>query len=243
MTYSLRVACLGQEQIERDGDIVDASAWQGILPRAIFLYLLFLGPTERETIGLQFWPDSTASQIRDNFHTQVRRARQAVGQNTIHFEGDLYFINPKLDIWCDAFEFEKLVKQARLMSPRQRLVENWWRQAVELNKGELLPSLDADWILSRRETFQQMYSEAVLGLTNCLQKRERWGEAIPVLKQGLERDPLREDMYRPLMVSYARQGQTQQVVRHFETLKRVLFEELALEPSSETIHLFQSLVH
>jgi two-component SAPR family response regulator len=56
--------------------------------------------------------------VRSNFHTTLYRARQALGERVIVFHDGFYRINPDLDLWCDAHELEKLVRQARFMPPR-----------------------------------------------------------------------------------------------------------------------------
>ena len=111
--YSLRVQTLGKEIIERDGVLVLSTEWRAAAARELFFYLLFGGAQSRERISLDFWPDSTPARVRSNFHTTLYRVRQALGENIIVYKDENYCVNPDLDIWCDAHEFEALVKKAR----------------------------------------------------------------------------------------------------------------------------------
>jgi DNA-binding SARP family transcriptional activator len=58
----------------------------------------------------------------------------------------------------------------------------------------------------------------------------------------LEIDPYREDTHRAIMMCYAQLGEKQQILAHFRRLKTLLYEELGLEPSSETASLANSLL-
>lgn len=241
-TYSVRVVTLGHEKIERDGEPIPASEWRSSAAREIFLHLLFNGPESREQISLAFWPDSPTSQVRSNFHTTLYRARQALGERVIVFQDGYYRINPDLDLWCDAHELEKLVRQARFMPPRDARTEDLWRKAADLYHGDFLPSMDTDWVIYRRESSLECYIEALNGLGNCARVRHDSREALRAYQRVLEIDPYREDTHRAIMTCYAQLGEKQQILAHFRRLQTLLDEELGLEPSSETASLANSLL-
>jgi LuxR family maltose regulon positive regulatory protein len=243
VTYSLRIKTFGQEQIERDGLPIPTSIWRATAARELFFYLLFMGATSREDISLEFWPDSSSQRVRANFHTTMHRARKALGENSILFQNDLYFINPELEVWCDAFELETLVRRARLMPPRDALTEDLWRRAVELYPGDFLPSLDTDWVFTRREALRELYVEALVGLGRCVQSRRDFGEALRVFREALEVDPFREDIHRAIMTCYADKGEKKRIRDHLKELETLLWEELGVEPSEETLTLAQSLLN
>ncbi|HML20738.1 MAG TPA: tetratricopeptide repeat protein [Aggregatilinea sp.] len=241
-TYSLRVLTLGQESVERDGRTISPSEWRAASAKELFFYLLFEGVKTREQISLIFWPDSPTKRVRSNFHTTLYRARQAVGENTLLFENDRYFINPELDVLCDANEMEGLARQARLLSPHDARTEDLWRRAVTLYRGEFLTALDADWAYTRRETYHELYLEALIGLGMCARARGDLREALATFKQALEVDPFREDIHRAIMLCYAESGEKNKVHVQFQELKTLLQEELAVEPTAETLKLVQSLL-
>jgi LuxR family maltose regulon positive regulatory protein len=242
VTYSLRIWTLGQEQIERDGEMIASSEWRATSARELFFYLLFEGAKSREQISLEFWPDSSAKRVRSNFHTTLYRARQALGENAITFQDGLYVINPELDLWCDAHEFEMLVRSARLLSPRDARTEDLWDKAVKLYRGDFLPSADSERVIYRREGLAEMYLEALIGLGECARARNSFKEALSAFKRALDVDPYREDVYRAIMNCYADMGEKKQVLSHLKKLQELLWEELRLEPSDETLELASSLL-
>ena len=241
-TYKLNVLTLGQEVVERDGVRVSTSDWRANAARELFFYLLFCGPVSREEINLEFWPDSSASRSRSRFHTTLYRARQALGEHIILYQDDLYQLNPETEIWCDAQEMENLTTQARLLSPRDARTEDLWRKAVSLYKGDFLVGMDRDWVISRREALYEAYIEALIGVGECARARSDFRAALNAFKQALDLEPYREDINRAIMICYADLGEKHQILTHLHKLKTLLREELAVEPSPETIELANRLL-
>jgi LuxR family maltose regulon positive regulatory protein len=240
--YSLQVFTLGQERVVRDGLPLASTAWPSVVARHLFFYLLFHGPSTREHISLALWPDSSAEQVRRNFHISVYRARQAVGENAILYQDERYLINPDFEVWIDAQELEKRVQQARLLPPRAAHTEHLWQQAVDLYQGEFLGSIDHEWVAARREKLQDVYLEAWVGLGQCARARGRPDEAVRHCKQALVVDPYREDIHRLILTCYSELGEKHQLAQHWNELRRLLRQELAVEPSPETLHLARTLL-
>jgi ATP/maltotriose-dependent transcriptional regulator MalT/DNA-binding SARP family transcriptional activator len=241
-TYSLRVSTFGIETIERDGKLVASSEWRATSARELFLYLLFIGPQSREDLSLVFWPESGTKQVRSNFHTTLYRARRALGENVIVFQDGQYHISNDLDLQSDAHELKTLTAQARLMPVRDARTEDLWHRAVSLYNGEFLSTLDAEWVYPLRESFREMYLEALIGLGECARARNDYRHALNIYKQALQVDPYREDIHRAVMTCYAQKGEKRKILSHLNELQQLLWQELAVKPSSETMTLVRSLL-
>jgi LuxR family maltose regulon positive regulatory protein len=241
-TYSLRVTTLGRERIERDGEALSPSDWRSSTAREMFLYLLFNGPENRERFSLVFWPDSPIRQVRSNFHTTLYRARQALGENVINHADGLYFVNPGLSLWCDVLEFEDLIRQARLMPPRDVRTENLWHKASNLYHGDFLPSWDHEWVLFRRQSLFDHYIEALIGLGVCARARHNPREALTAFRRALDADPFCETAHRGIMLCYDDLGEKKQALAQLNTLRTLLRDELGIEPSDETLALAERLL-
>lgn len=241
-TYSLRVAVLGQESVERDDRKIPSSYWEAASARELFFYLLFGKAASREQLGLILWPDSSALQVRQKFHATLHRVRNAVGTNAILFENDLYSLNPAIDLWCDVNEFKATIKQARLSSPLLAHAEILWRRAVELYKGDFLPDFDSEWVIGCRESLNQMYLDALISLAGCIRMRGDIREAIRYVKRALEIDPYREDIHRVLLNYYKLLGDRSTIIRHMRTLNQLFMTEFGTTPSPETLDLSKTLL-
>jgi two-component SAPR family response regulator len=151
-------------------------------------------------------------------------------------------INPDIDLWFDTYEFETLVQQARLLSPRTAHAEALWRRAVDLYRGDFLPASDWEWAFAHREALRETYLEALVGLATSAYTRGDFQEAIVTFKRALQIDPFREDIHRTILTCYAEQGEQNQVLKHFNQLKESFQKELAVEPSHETLSLAEALL-
>ncbi|NDJ85244.1 MAG: tetratricopeptide repeat protein [Chloroflexi bacterium] len=241
-TFSLRVLTLGSERVERDGEEIAVSAWRSTTARELFLYLLFNGTASRETLSLVFWPDSSASRVRSNFHTTLHRARRALGENVIQFiEGD-YQLNPAVRVWCDAIQLEQIVSRARALSPRDARSEDLWQKALRLYQGEFLQSMDAEWTSHLRERYQACYHETLAGLGRCAQARSHYREAIQYFRKALEHSPYREELHRLVMQCYADLEERQKIINYYDEMKAYFEETLAIDPSPETTAFYYHLL-
>ena len=241
-TFRLRVCTLGREVVERDGQTLSTGVWRASAARELFFFLLFAGPVNREQINLEFWPDSSDKQARQRFHTTIYRARQALGEKIILYENDFYFFNPETEIWCDAHELENYVTQARLHSPRDPRTEELWRKAVDLYKGDFLADMDREWIIARRQALYEAYIEGLIGLGECARQRRDFRSALDAFKNALDQEPYREDINRKIMVCYADLGEKHQVMTQFNAFSERLRQDLAVEPSAETVALAHRLL-
>ncbi len=239
---SLRVLTLGASSVLRDGHRISTSEWRSSTAREVFFYLLFEGPTHREKLGAEFWPEATAEQVRSNFHTAIRRARGALGDKVLTFADEVYSINSEVSVWCDAVEFENLVTQARVLRPRDARTEDLLTRAIKLYHGEFLPESHHGWACPHRDKFHELYIEALLGLAACGRSRSDSKSALRSLKRALDLEPYREDIHRFVMQLYADRGTKRRVLDHYRTLCELLKADLNTEPSHETKELFQRLM-
>ncbi len=129
------------------------------------------------------------------------------------------------------------------MPPRDARTEDLWGRAAKLYKGDFLPSWDTEWVGQIRQTMQDAYLEALIGLGDCVRARSNPREAISVFRRALDVDPYREDVYRAIMNCYAEMGEKKQILAHLQKLQELLWEELGIGPSEETLTLASTLLH
>ena len=68
----------------------------------------------KEQVGLVFWPDASAPQVRNNFHVTLHRLRKGLGNaNWVSLTGDRYRVDPAIVEELDAVAFEQEVASAR----------------------------------------------------------------------------------------------------------------------------------
>jgi DNA-binding SARP family transcriptional activator len=239
---SLELLTLGQLKIISNAITIAPADWQAVSARELFLFLFFEGASTKDNVGLEFWPDLDAEKVRNNFHTSIRRAREALGENIIVHESGIYSINSDLEIWCDAYKFETFVTKARQLAASDARAENLLEKAVNLYKGDFLAQMHMAWITPYRLKLREVYVEALMSLAHCQQSHHDLKQAIQTLKRALEVDPYRETIHRQILVYYAEEGERQKVIAHYHELRRLLRTDLGIEPSPETVKLISTLL-
>jgi hypothetical protein len=121
-------------------------------------------------------------------------------------------------------------------------------EAIAMYRGEFLAGLvlrDApvfdEWLLLQREYFR---STLVQALQATLDRQAPYGTAgagLELARRLLAIEPWREEAHRALMVLLARSGQRSAALAQFAACRRILAQELGVEPSQPTLELFQRL--
>ncbi len=235
----LEIYALGEGRVERDGRPVSSSEWRAAMARELFFYILLNGPVERDVVGAVFWPDLPTDRMTSNFHSTLYRVRQAVGSDAVVVKGGKYTLG--VDYWFDVEAFEALVQRARLLPPRDWQARELWKRAVELYHGSFLPEVDRAWCVAKREELCQTYVEALIELARCCEVRGAFEEAISWYRQALDRDELREDIHRSIMRAYAEVGRRSDALAQYDLCRKILRQELGVEPSRKTQRLCEEV--
>ena len=122
-------------------------------------------------------------------------------------------------------------------------------EAVHLYRGEFLsgfslpqhPDLEG-WILLERERLAQLYVDALAFLARVYALQGDFAQAVTYAQQGLEADPVREELHRLLMLVYAHCGQRAAALSQYERCVITLERELGVDPLPETRRLFQAIL-
>ena len=242
-TPRLRVATLGALEIRLDGVAIPADAWRYARPRELLLYLLTnpQGRT-REQVGLVFWPDASAAQVKNNFHVTLHHIRKVLGPEWIVFEQERYRVNDRLGAELDADVFERnLTGALREPGEAARRVGRL-TAALALYRGDFLEEAAAgDWHLEPRERLRRRWVDGMLALGEALTSLGRHADAADVYRQLVAREDLHEEAYRRLMASLAKAGERQQAARAYERLTTLLRDDLDAEPETATVAVFEQL--
>jgi non-specific serine/threonine protein kinase len=242
----LRVATLGPLQVSIGGRTVDAAAWGSARPRELLVYLLMHpeGKT-KEQVGLVFWPDASAPQVRNNFHVTLHRLRKGLGNpNWVLLSGDRYRIDPAVVEELDVAAFEQEVASARRALVRGGGAADVavLERALARYRGDFLDGEPVgDWHLEHRDRLQRIYVDALMELGGRYVEDERHAKAAEVFRRVLARDDLHEEALRALMLSLAESGERSQALRAYRHFAIRLREELEAEPEEETTRLSEQL--
>jgi len=241
----LRVLALGPLQVFAGDRAIDSAAWGSARPRELLVYLM-MHPDGRtkEQVGLAFWPEASAAQLRNSFHVTLHRLRKALGNGDwIALVNDRYRVDPSVVAEFDVALFERDLAAARKMLKRQEdgaVVA--LERALERFRGDLLDGEPAgDWHLEHRDRLQRLYGDALMELAGRLAKEERHAKAADAYRRLLARDDLHEDAVRALMSCHVELGERAQALRVYQRFAERLMKELDAEPDEATTELFDQI--
>jgi DNA-binding SARP family transcriptional activator len=245
---ALAIQCLGPFCV-RHGDRT-LGPWPNRRAKAMFKYLVVHReiPVLKDVLIEVFWPDSDVSAARNNLNVAVhslrRFLRDAHGEAShVVFRDGCYAIDPRLHLWVDAEEFQRLAAAGEEHDRRGRLPE----AVRDLHAAEVLYQgglFDDDpyeeWMLPRRRELQDRYVGVLERLGELYKAADDERACIEVASKVLAVEPFREAAHRELMRCYARQGQQHLALRQFQDCAQML-EALNIEPEAETIALFEQI--
>lgn len=202
-------------------------------------------PQSRAHVAFQLWPDLEEAQARGNLRYQLHVLRRALptvqdvlisDEQTLHWRADAPGSS-------DVQEFEFALEQAEAAKRAgdHAAVRRGYERAVDLYRGELLPSCYDDWILPERERYRQLYVQALEELIELAAAEQDYRAAISLAQRLLRHDPLHEDTYRRLMHYHAAMGDRVGAVRIYHTCVALLDRELGVEPSAAIHAAYESV--
>jgi DNA-binding SARP family transcriptional activator len=225
------------------------------LTRAVQTLLAFLvlnrGRTHsREALVATFWPDYNPKQALRCLSTALWRIRavlepDGVARGTFLITtslGEVGFCEEG-DFWLDAASLKQEISDARripahAMSPARA---SRLEQVLSEHDGVLLAGFSDEWIARERERLELLWIQGVEQLLGHREARGDHAEVLRLAQRILERDPLREDMHRQVMLCCSRRGQRALAVRQYRTCRALFLRELGVEPAEETQALYASI--
>lgn len=240
----LVLSLFGSLQAILDGRPV--SAFESDKARALLVYLAVESdrPHTREKLAGLLWPDSTEAAARASLSQALANLRSALGDrdadppSLLATRQSVQF-NREADAEVDVLRFSDLAGLTKLSG---------LQEAVSLYRGRFLEGFSLpgcpefeEWLLLVQEHLHRLAMEALAHLADAYEAREEFGRALPFAWRQLELDPWWESAHRQAMRLLARSGQRDAALAQYQACRRLLLEELAAEPSPETVRLYEEI--
>jgi WD40 repeat protein/DNA-binding SARP family transcriptional activator len=237
-TFNLRF--LGPVQIEREGEPVRGFESRKAL--ALLAYLAAEGqPVPRDRLVDLFWEDKSLAQGRNNLSWVLSRLSTFLpdclqaDRHTVAFLGE----SAESTYWLDLDVFEELEAQGDPLS---------LDAAVALFRGEFLEGLSLRgcpefelWQVQEQERWRGRAAAALRELVAYHSGRGEVERGLRYARRLLQLEPWREQAHREVMRLLALDGQRGAALVQFETCRRLLDEELGVEPSQATEDLYRQI--
>jgi len=243
--YKLEINALGRNQVFSKGNKVTSPEWiYQKTVRELFFYLLTLprGAT-KEQIGLVFWPDSSPSQLTCQFKNAIYRMRRAIGRDAILYdpEARTYSFNMDQQYSYDVEDFLSVFQKAE---KEHRIAEraNYFQEAVDLYNHPYSPQMGGVWAEPIRQSLSRKYEQALLVVVKYKLDQNQNRACINYCQMVLEIDSCHEKAYQYCMKAYANLTDRNGILRIYTECVNKLNSIYEIEPSLETIRLYERLI-
>lgn len=253
----LSISSLGPFRATLDGEPI--TSFESNKVRALLVYLAVESDYvhSRETLAGFFWPEQSESNARHNLRQALFNLRQVIRDR----DADVPFLYvtrrtvqfaPDSDYWLDVAAFSDYIGASEGHAHyRLEACESCGarlEKAVELYRGSFLEDLFVeesipfeDWALLLRERFHRLVIDALYHLTRYYERRRMYDRARRYARRQVELEPWREEAHQQLMRLLAHSGQRSAALAQYDLCRRILAEELNVDPHPETTALYERI--
>lgn len=245
--FPVEVNLLGRFTVRRDGVEVDSTAFGGRRVRMLVRILAVQRGrvASRDALIEALWGEQLPADPATNLNVIVNRARRALGQPAaIVTEGGGYQLRSGPDIVVDVEQFQAHVAEASAAIARadHSAASEAAAAALRLWDDPLPEDAYADWARPYRDRFERLHQDALEVAAAALLSMDRPREAVALAADAVTRQPLREASRVLLMRAYAAAGDQAAAVAAYLDLRRMLADELGIDPSAEATDLYEHLL-
>ena len=203
--------------------------------------------SREKLLGL-LWPELPDADARNNLRVTGSQLRAKLGDDYLLSNRIEMQFNPHSAHGLDVAEFHELLVQCAHHAHNHRSdcpeCQVRLARAVALYRGDFLAGFFLndcaefdEWLMVQRERLRQLMLEVLNELTHFHAQAKHVEQAEGYVRHLLQLDPLREDAHRQLMNLLQQQDQPAAALAQFESCKRLLADELGVQPDPETVAL------
>lgn len=248
-----RVRMFGGLEVSVGDRAITDRDWKKRKARMLFAMLVARQGNEiaREQVFDSLWPDMPADRAKNNFYVAWSAMKTAImGESGT--SGSCPYVDNSggrcrivtSSILCDIDEFESRILSARAAETAGEFAT----MVSELEKVALMYHGDLmagdpyeDWIAPLRDRYRREFVDAMVSLSQVLLTLDDPCRAIIYIRRAIEIDP-REDLFQIALRCHIAAGQRNAAVEAFVNCKTQLADELGLDPSNETMTLYQRIL-
>ena len=188
------------------------------------------------------WGENLPAAPRNAIQHHVARLRATLGQDSIVGSSDGYALG---DADIDAVRFEELLAETRaaLREGDARGGGGCSELALALWRGRALQGLpETDWFRSEARRLEALRVDALEERFEAALALGEHPEIVSPLRATLDENPFRERLWGQLMLALYRGGRQVDALETFQEARRVLQEQLGLEPGPALRQLQQAIL-
>lgn len=190
-------------------------------------------PRTRTYVARTLWPEATTARANANLRSSLWRALRT-GYRVIDASAQEMALATNINV-----DIHDAVTRAHRLLDKTCLCDDiLTRQTRDDLSADLLPEWsDNEWVLIEQEQYHQLRLYALEAMAKRLTMVGRHGEAVAAGLAAVRAEPLRESAHRVLIDAHLAAGNRGAAQHQYEQCRRVLLDELGLEPSESLRHL------
>lgn len=206
----------------------------------------------REQVCDKLWPDLDADRAKNNFYVIWSIMKGAVLPGGTKGAPLPYADNTgglcRIDVErvdSDVERFSRAISAARGAENAGDLAGavGHYRAVMDIYRGELLPGdIYDDCFALARDRYRLEFCDAMRRAVSCAERIGDPAEALDFARRGLDADPLSEDLYQAVMRSHIYAGRRSAAIEMYFVCRQRLCDDLGLDPSSETMKLYENIL-
>ncbi len=241
MRDELELTLFGAPEVRRQSRLV--TGFRSNKAQALLYYLAVTGrPQTRATLVGLLWGDQPEAAARASLSKCLSNLHELLGEAVL-IERQTVAFNRAHPHQLDTERFAAHVGTRPTPATVQSL-----QSALAVYRGDFLegfyvrdaPDLE-QWVLSQRAYYREAVVNGLHALATYAEQLGDLPQAVVHTRRLLALEPWREEAHRHLMKMLARSGQRAAALAQFETCRRILNEELVVEPDAETLTLVEAI--
>ncbi|MEU8567423.1 BTAD domain-containing putative transcriptional regulator [Streptomyces pathocidini] len=228
-----RLRLLGQFRLEYQGAAVDVC----VNGQRLLAFLALRRRASRTVLAGALWPEVTEGRAHGSLRTTLWRlpcGKQEIiecGRDTLSIADAV-----RVDVHALADTALGVVLAPKAFGDSAALLGL-------LGGGDLLPGWDEEWVLAERERLRQLRLHALDTLAEQLARQGRPALGLEAALTSVRIEPLRESAHRAVVSAHLAEGNVAEAVRHYHAFRRLLREELGVEPSHRFATMLPPVCH
>jgi len=202
----------------------------------------------REMLADLLWDERSQDQALSNLRGVLTSLKKQL-EPYLTITRESVALNPEARVWIDVSEFETHLNSARktgevATAEDARQVE----QTVALYQGEFLEGFFVresrgfdEWLVRERERLHRLAVDALHGLIGYDLQSGDYPAGLVHATRLLALDPLDELAHRQMMQVLAYSGKRSEALAQYEACRKLLRDELSIEPSAATQALYEQI--
>lgn len=247
----LRIYLSGRMTIEAGDVVLGPHDFPGQQGRNAFAFLAGEGrtPVARGMLIEALWPASPPPSRESALNAIISKLRALLGRagvaaDALRTSGGCYELHLPPDTWVDHDVAADSIHEAEAALRAGDPAQAYGPSAVahHIARRPFLPGEEAPWIEQRRDKLAGILVRAL----ECRAEVYLWNAehslAVEAARDAVALRPFRESAYRLLMRAHAAAGNSGEALRVYERCRRLISEELGVNPSPETRALYDEVL-